>query len=160
MLARGFAPARIIDEVGREYAEHVPGAEREISYWTIRNIRDRRGTEIEEIREKLATDVSDIWIARRRFRLETLAQMFEFAAKQKPPELAEMRRILSQAREEAGEDPGSRAAMSLEQLVTLAEAERGRERTVFEVAQTQDSVTKSAGVAAIDIPSRLPSDPG
>jgi len=111
-------------------------------------------------REKLATDVSDIWIARRRFRLETLAQMFEFAAKQKPPELAEMRRILSQAREEAGEDPGSRAAMSLEQLVTLAEAERGLERTVFEVAQTQDSVTKSAGVAAIDIPSRLPSDPG
>ncbi len=148
LLAENYKMRRVVRVVHEVFAEeHGPGSAAECTFGMVRWIKETRQEEIRALREKLRAETSDLWIAQTRQRLIALEKIYEDCNRWVPVRLLEDRRggtskvvyaknvdgmvkCLKQAREELGEDPASRAADSLEDLVRRAEKERGLTATV------------------------------
>lgn len=140
MLAENFKMKRVVRELNQLFPNDP-----EVTYHTVRRIKETRQDEIKALRQKLNDNLDDLWIADKRQRLVALQMMFEDANRWTPKtvlakpgappvvvydkNLGVMKDILKQARDELGGTPADRAADSLEALIKMAEESRGLQRT-------------------------------
>lgn len=197
MIADGHKNAPIRRAVEKFFPdEPVPTSDR------LRNLRIKRKPEITALRERLSASFDDMWIARKRQRLEALEQIFEDANRWSPKRAIElaltnqqrqlmnadpssltekekalreklleaprsvlvyekdtgtMMQALKAAQSELGEDSGSKAAQSLEDLVRLAEGARGLTQTVDATVELDDSVPTLLEAEIAETPMLYPS---
>lgn len=177
MLAENFPPTRILGEIHKKFPEHRPNGDSPVSLSAVKSIKKKRSSEVDELRQELNERAGkELWIANRFQRLKQMQNIYEDANRWVPKraitvvedgarrsvlvyekETGMMLKTLAQAREELGEDSGSRQAQSLEDLVKLAEQERGLQLTEEIDVTPVDAVPKATDVELIDPPDFYPS---
>jgi len=181
MTADNYRRVQILKAIHKNFPDHRPGEEREVTAQMLWHLATTRRDEIDALREELNRDLKDLWIANKRQRLVSLQEMFEDCNRWVPKKIIEppwkpskdgedkpkplvvfeknvagMLGVLKQAREELGETAADKTAQSLQDLVRFAEEQRGLERTKTIDAHPTDAVEylEEAKVAEIEPPSR------
>ena len=180
MFAENFGQTRVLREIHKKYPEHRPDGDSPVTLDAVRHLKSTRKAEVKELRVKLNERAGDeLWIANRFSRLKQLQNLFEDANRWVPKRLLRgdpeedggprrsivvyekdtgtMIKAVIQAREELGEDADSRQAQSLEDMVRLAEAERGLAKTEEIDVTPADAVPKATDVELVEGPRHYPS---
>lgn len=178
MMAENFQRAEILREIHTRFPKrHGPEGDLPCTAEVLRNLSRSRQDEINDLRKKLNESLSDLWIANKRTRITALQRIFSDANRWVPKRLIEsqkpgsptrsivvyekdtktMLKALEQARAEIGGTPEERTAQSLEDLVRLAEENRGLERTVPAKDRLDDAVPVIEDAQLLEAPDNYPS---
>lgn len=187
MLADNHKVMPVVREIQKRFPEeHGPESTSPVSYHVIRGVWERRQDEIKALRKKLNDELDHLWITQKRQRLEALQEMFADANRWVPDKIIEPRSpgvtsvptpsggsvpslvvykkdtntmlsVLKQAREEMGEDPESKKADSLSDLVRAAEEARGLQKTADLGHQEEEDVPYIEDARVVDVDPTYPS---
>jgi len=177
MLADNYRKPQIMRAIHERFPEHRPDGERPVTKQVIWSLARTRRDEVRGLREKLNQELDDLWIANKRQRLVALQEMFEDCNRWTPKKVIEvpappkdgeevrarvlivyekdvpaMLGVLKQAREELGVTAEDRAAKSLQDLVQMAEEQRGLKRTTTIDAHPVDAVEYIEDAQVLELP--------
>lgn len=183
MMAENYKRIQIMRVIHDRFPQHRPGEELEVSYQMLYQLSRSRREEVMELREELNRELTDMWMANKRQRIQALQDIYEDCNRWVPRRIIEapkksgvpgvpvedakpvlvyeknvrgMLDALKQAREEMGDTPEGKIAQSFADLVRQAEEQRGLEKTADVTVHPVDAVDyiEDAVVLEIEGPSR------